>query len=84
MTKEKNAEVETMFKDFRADDVPLTFGKKKYGELVGQTVSTISSNICSGKNIVKYSKMGGAKNAQVLFNLRDICEFIVSQKVEVA
>lgn len=80
----KKVEIETMFQDFKDDGVPLTFGKKVYARLVEQTVSTVSSNICLGKNIAKYSKLGNAKNSQVLFNLRDVCDFIVSQKVEVA
>lgn len=81
---EKEIEIETMFQDFIDSGVPLTFGKKVYVKLVDQTVSTVNGNIVAGKNIAKYSKMGNAKNAQVLFNLRDVCEFIVSQKVKVA
>ena len=82
MNKEK--EIETMFQDFKDSGVPLTFGKKQYAELVGQSVSTVSGNIVSGKNIAKYSKLGASKNAQVLFNLRDVCEFIVNARVRVA
>jgi len=77
-------ESEELFNSFRESGVPLTFGKKMYAELVGQSVSTVSGNICKGTGVATYSKLGKSKNSQVLFMLKDVCNFITSQKVQVA
>ncbi len=81
--KLKDEAVEILFNDLKDSGFPLMVNKAQYAKIVNQSVSTVSGAISAGKNICKYSKMGGALNAKVLFNLRDVAEFIISQKVEV-
>ena len=83
MTKSMIEASEKLFKDFKADGMPLVFGKREYCDIAGISQSGLNSKLATG-DIAPYSKMGGAKNSPVRFMLRDVCDFIASKRIQIA
>ncbi|MBN1971243.1 MAG: hypothetical protein JW870_17890, partial [Candidatus Delongbacteria bacterium] len=73
-----------IFEDLVAMGYPLMINKKQYSEITNQSISTVNTKISNGRDICKYLKMGGKHNSQVLFNLRDVAEFLSLHSIEVA
>ncbi len=49
---------------------------------MGISVSSVDNYIKNGHCLPNYKKMGPAKNAKIIFNLRDVAEYIVAQTVQ--
>ncbi len=79
-----NEEAKFIFDQLRADGYPLFINKKQYAEIVGLSVHSIDSYITRGINLPNYKKLGEAKNAKVVFNLKDVAEFLASRTVQTA
>jgi len=58
--------------------------KKQYATIVGCSLSAISNYISHGYGLPNYRKIGTAKNAKVLFSLRDVAEYLSSITVKTA
>jgi hypothetical protein len=72
---------EEIFDDLRSCNGGLLFAdKRKTAELLNCSVSLINKNMAKGRNIPAYLKVGG----KVLFNLRDIAQFIEDHKIHVS
>ena len=79
-----NEEAKFIFDQLRADGYPLFINKKQYAEIVGLSVHSIDSYITREINLPNYKKLGEAKNAKVVFNLKDVAEFLASRTVQTA
>lgn len=74
-------EAKFIFDQLKADGYPLLINKKQYAEITDCSVSSVDNYIKQGMNLPNYKKMGKAKNARVVFNLRDVAEFIANQTI---
>ena len=79
-----NPTAQTLFDDLRATGYSLNIGKKQYAEIANCSVSAVDNYIARGYGIPNYRKIGNAKNARVLFSLRDIAEYLAAQTVKTA
>ncbi len=52
--------------------------KKELAEEMGIGVSTLNKYLAQGFGCPNYIKMQGAKNSRVLFNIRDVAEFLAN------
>jgi len=77
-------EAKFIFDELKAEGYPLLVDKKQYSQIIGCSVSSIDNYIKQGVNLPNYKKMGTAKNAKVVFNLRDVAEYIAGQTVRTA
>ena len=79
-----NEEAKFINDQLRADGYPLFINKKQYAEIVGLSIHSIDSYITRGINLPNYKKLGESKNAKVVFNLKDVAEFLASRTVKTA
>lgn len=77
-------EAKFIFNQLKADGYPLFIDKRQYAQILGCSLSSIDNYIKQGTNLPNYKKLGTAKNAKVVFNLRDVSEFIAAQTVQTA
>jgi len=77
-----NDEITKMYNTLRAEGYPIMLSKTQYGELMNISKSKLDYNLKLNINLPPYHRMGAAKNAQLLFSLSEVCEFIVSKKVK--
>ncbi len=77
-------ETKQIFDDLKSDGYPLIIDKKQLAEIRRCSVSSIDNYIKAGTNLPNYKKMGTAKNAKVVFNLRDVAEFIATRTIQTA
>ncbi len=62
----------------------LPKAKTQYGEVVGCSTSAVDNYIAKSYGIPSYKKIGHQRNARVLFNLRDVAEYLTAQTVQTA
>ena len=74
-------EAQLLFDDLKAAGYGIHINKTHYSEIVGCSTSTIDNYIAKGYGIPNYKKIGNAKNARVLFSLRDVAEYLAAQTV---
>ena len=77
-------EAQALHSELKADGYGIFIGKKQYAEIVGCSTSAVDNFIAKGYGIPNYKKLGNAKNAKVLFSLRDVAEYIAGQTVRTA
>lgn len=77
-------EAQFIYDQLRAEGYPLLIDKPQYAKINTISVSSVDNYLERGTNLPNYKKMGAAKNAKVLFNLRDVAEFIAAQTVQTA
>lgn len=77
-------EAKFIFEQLKAEGFPLLIDKKQYAAILSCSVSSVDNYIKQGTNLPNYKKFGKAKNAKVVFNLRDVSEFIAAQTVQTA
>ena len=77
-------EAQTLFNDLKSDGYKTHVNKKEYAEIVGCFVSAIDNYISKGYGVPNYKKIGAAKNARVLFSLRDVAEYLTTQTIQTA
>lgn len=77
-------EAQTLFDDLKAAGYGVHVNKKGYAEIVGCSTSSVDNYIAKGYGIPNYKKIGNAKNARVLFSLRDVAEYLAAQTVVTA
>lgn len=53
-----------------------TLSKIELSQEMSCGISTLSKYLAEGRNIPNYIKLGEAKNARVLFPLREVAEFL--------
>ena len=71
-------ETEFIFNELRKDH-PLFIGREEYGEIIGVSTGTIARRIRAGIGLPNYKRAGDWKNSRILFNLKDVAEFLSSQ-----
>ena len=71
-----------IFNQLKAEGYPLLINKLQYSKIIGCSISSIDNYMRAGTNLPNYKKMGTAKNARVLFNLRDVANFIADQTTQ--
>ncbi len=77
-------EAQTLFDDLKAEGYGLHISKTQYGEVVGCSTSAVDNYIAKSYGIPSYKKIGHQRNARVLFNLRDVAEYLTAQTVQTA
>ena len=77
-------EAKFIFDQLRAEGYPLLITRQQYARIMGISLSTLDNYMARGYGLPNYKKMGSNKNARVLFNLRDVAEFIAAQTVKTA
>ncbi len=77
-------EAQILFDDLKAVGYGVHVNKKQYSEIVGCSTSAIDNYIAKGYGIPSYKKIGNAKNARVLFSLRDVAEYLAAQTIVTA
>ena len=77
-------EAQALFNDLQTAGYGVHVNKKQYAEIVGCSTSSIDNYIAKGYGIPSYKKIGNAKNARVLFSLRDVAEYLAAQTVQTA
>jgi len=75
-------EAKFIYDELRKEGYGLLIDKRDYGAILGWSLSTIDNNIKHGMNIPNYKKLGITRNAKVMFNLRDVAEFIVAHTIQ--
>ena len=53
-----------------------TLSKKELAKELGIGLSTLNKYLANGIGLPNYIKMGNAINSRVLFNIRDVAEFL--------
>ena len=53
-----------------------TLSKKQLAKELGIGLSTLNKYLANGIGLPNYKKMGNAINSRVLFNIRDVAEFL--------
>ncbi len=79
-----NPTAQALFDDFKVAGYGVQINKKQYAEIIGGSVSAVDHYIAKGYGIPKYRKIGNARNARVLFSLRDVAEYLAAQTVQTA
>ena len=79
-----NPTAQALFDDLKAEGYSLNISKKQYAEVLGCSVSAVDNYIAKGYGIPDYRKIGHAKNARVIFSLRDVAEYLAAQTVKTA
>ena len=77
-------EAQIIYDELKADGYNSQVTKKEYAEIVRCSVSAVDKYIAGGYGIPDYKKIGHQKNARVLFALRDVATYLVSQNVKTA
>ena len=77
-------EAQALFNDLQTAGYGVHVNKKQYAEIVGCSVSAVDHYMKSGYGIPDYRKMGHQRNARVLFSLRSVAEYLVTQTVVTA
>lgn len=75
---------QTLFDDLKAEGYGSSISKKQYAEVALCSVSAVDNYIAKGYGIPDYRKIGHAKNARVIFSLRDVAEYLAAQTVKTA
>ena len=79
-----NHTAQAIFDDALAAGYPLQLSKQQYAEFVGCSRSAIDNYIAKGYGIPSYRKIGNARNARVMFSLRDTAEYLAAQTIKTA
>ena len=77
-------EAKFIFDQLQGEGYPLLITRRQYARIMGISLSTLDNYMARGYGLPNYKKMGSNKNARVLFNLRDVAEFIAAQTVKTA
>jgi len=77
-------EAKFIFDELRKEGYPLLITRQHYARIMRISLSTLDNYMAKGYGLPPYKKMGANKNARVLFNLRDVAEFIAAQTVKTA
>ncbi|MEA2091245.1 MAG: hypothetical protein U9O83_02635 [Campylobacterota bacterium] len=77
-------EAQTIFDDLRAEGYNMNISKKQYAVIANCSVSAVDNYISKGYGVPSYKKIGQARNARVLFSLRDTAEYLASQTIQTA
>lgn len=64
------------YKDLHKKYNKQTLTKIEMAQELGVALSTLSNYLASGRNLPNYIKLGEAKNARVLFPLREVADFL--------
>ena len=72
----RSEQAELLFKDLQESGYGLLIGKKEYAEISNYSVSAVDNFISKGYGIPNYKKIGEAKNARVLFQLREVAKYL--------
>lgn len=67
---------EQIYQDLHNKYNKQTIKKEELAQEMGIGLSTLSKYLASGIGIPNYKRVGDSKNARVLFNLRDVSEFL--------
>jgi len=73
-----------IFEDLKAAGYRPLIDKKQYAEIMGIKASTVDKYVSLGYGCPNYKKLGSAKNAKVLFSLRDVAEYLAAQTIKTA
>lgn len=77
-------EAKFIYDELKAEGYPLLIDKRQYAEILNISTSSIDNYIKHGHNLPNFKKLGKAKNAKIVFSLRDVAEFIAAQTVKTA
>ena len=77
-------EAQIILDDLKEEGQTTFINNKQYAPIVGCSVSSVDSNIQKGTNLPNYKKIGNARNARVMFSLRDVSEFLAAQTIQTA
>ncbi len=73
---------QNLYDELKLDGYKSLINKKEYAEIIGCSLSAVDNYISKGYGVPNYKKLGHQKNAKVLFSLREVAEFIISQTVK--
>ena len=76
-------EAQFIFDELRKD-YPLFVSREEYAEIIGVSVSTVASRVKAGYGLPNYRRAGDWRNAKIIFNLRDVAEFMAGETVKTA
>ncbi len=79
-----NPTAQAIFDDLRADGYSTQITKRDYADISMCSISTVDHYMAKGYGLPPYRKVGGSRNAKVLFSLRDVAEFLASQTIKTA
>lgn len=77
-----NPTAQAIHEELKAAGYKVNVNKKQYAEIIGCSVSAVDHYIAKAYGIPQYKKIGQARNARVLFSLRDVAEYLSSQTVQ--
>ena len=63
-------------------DYTLFITREEYAEIAKVSIATVVSRMNRGVGLPNYKRAGNWKNAKILFNLRDVAEFMAGQTVK--
>ncbi len=75
---------QTIFDDLRADGFNTQITKRDYADINACSISTVDHYMAKGYGLPPYRKVGGSRNAKVLFSLRDVAEYLAAQTIVTA
>ena len=79
-----NPTAQAIFDDLISEGYSTQVTKREYADINKCSLSTIDHYMGKGYGLPPYRKVGGSRNAKVLFSLRDIVEFLAAQTVKTA
>ncbi len=79
-----NETAQSIYDDLKSEGYPAQINKKEYAEIARCSVSAVDNYISKGYGIPNYRKIGNARNARVIFSLRDTAEYLAAQTVKTA
>ena len=71
-----------IYDELKYEGYPLFINKRQYANIIGCSLSSVDHYIKQGTNLPDYKKLGTSKNAKVMFNLRDVAEYLAAQTVK--
>ena len=77
-------EAQFIYDELRKEGFSLFIKKHQYAKIQGCSVSTVDNRLKAGFGLPNYKRMNDSKNGMILFNLRDVAEFIAGRTVKTA
>ncbi len=75
-------ETKFIFDELRKEGYPLFIDTEQYCSLLGISISTLGNRLRVGKGLPNYARAGDWKNAKILFNLKDVADFLANQTIQ--
>lgn len=84
VSKDKTMDAKNLYDQLKTDGYDTLISKKEYLKITGISKSTLDLNMQNQQHIPPFMKIGDPIKGRVLFNLRDVCDFLCSCSVRVA